>query len=212
MMEGTKDRLLITFDLGGVVVRVHPTAALAAADAGVPWRDETHPMRLDEIDHLLTVWQEGTLDDDAFFAAWADAFGGRFDANEARRISERWLAGEIEGVYEVAAALRDRGHTLGCLSNTCNHHWRWMLDHPETFPTVALFEHLHASHLFGIMKPRDEIYVAYERAVGASGASIVFFDDRRENIDAALRRGWRAFHIDPRGDIVVQLRDCVGML
>jgi len=49
-----------------------------------------------------------------------------------------------------------------------------------------------------VMKPQDPIYEAVERVAGRRGSGLVYFDDRQENIDTALQRGWRAFvHENP---------------
>ena len=188
---------LITFDLGGVVVRICPTLQCAVERAGLPWREPVHPERPDDIERLLFDWQVGLLEDDAFFEAWAHAFGGRFDSAEARLISEAWLLGEYEGVAQTVEKLHARGFRLGCLSNTCNHHWNHLLQRSEKFPTLSLLTERHASHLFGRMKPDPEIFALYEQAVGVSGDRIVYFDDVQANTHAALERGWRAFPILP---------------
>ena len=48
----------------------------------------------------------------------------------------------------------------------------------------------------GAMKPQPEIYRATEEGIAdikqASTASLTFFDDRPENVEAAIEAGWRA--------------------
>jgi HAD superfamily hydrolase (TIGR01509 family) len=157
----------------------------------------------------------GLLEDDPFFEAWAHALGGRFDPAEARLISEAWLLGEYEGVAQTVEKLHARGFRLGCLSNTCNHHWNHMLQQPDQFPTLSLLTDRHASHLFRCMKPDPRTFALFEQAVGVSGDGIVYFDDVAANTDAALERGWRAFRIlpdrSPAGQIEQALSD-LGLL
>lgn len=197
MQQSANPSLIVTFDLGGVIVRVCPTPELAAQRAGVPWRKLRHEERRDEVQKLLFEWQIGQMTDDALFEAWADALGGRFDAEEARRMSSSWLMGEYEGMRDIAQRIHDKGIRMGCLSNTCDHHWRHMLDHPEEYPTLALFTERYGSHMLGFMKPDPRIFAKYESAVGATGNDVVYFDDAPENVDAALGRGWRAHCIRP---------------
>ena len=197
MNQSANGSTVITFDLGGVVVRVCPSAEMAAHIAGVPWREPRYPERFEEAGRLLDDWQVGHLSDDALFEAWADALGGRFDKEEARRLSEVWLMGEYDGIVSIVQSLHDEGARLGCLSNTCNHHWEQMVSQPDIFPSISLLTERHASHLLGHMKPDERIFVLYEQAVEASGADIVYFDDAPENIEAALARDWRAYHIKP---------------
>ena len=42
------------------------------------------------------------------------------------------------------------------------------------------------------MKPEEKIYAAVERATGHAGEAIVYLDDRAENVQGGLARGWRA--------------------
>jgi HAD superfamily hydrolase (TIGR01509 family) len=42
------------------------------------------------------------------------------------------------------------------------------------------------------MKPDAAIYAAVERALGLTGEAIVYLDDRGENVEGGLVRGWRA--------------------
>lgn len=209
MTANADQRTLVTFDLGGVVIRVSPSLERAASLAGVPWRAPRHRPRQDEASRLLLAWQTGVVSDREFFTQWADALGGRFDASEARRISEAWMEGEYDGVHALVRELEQRGHRLGCLSNTCGLHWDIAFRDVARFPTLQRFEHRHASHLVGVMKPDPWIYELYEEVTGACGARIVFFDDRKENVDAALDRGWRAFFVRSEADPAREMRDAL---
>jgi len=206
-MNGTSDlRRLVTFDLGGVVIRVAPTVERAASLAKVPWRAPRLRVQPERASKLLLDWQVGAVSDREFFARWAEALGGRFSAEEAERISLAWMEGEYEGVGDVVRELRARGHLLGCLSNTCGHHWDLAFNDTARFPTLQHFTYRHASHLVGVMKPDPWIYELYEEATGVSGEQIVFFDDRQENVRAALERGWRAYVVRTEAGPAEQMR------
>ncbi|HQB43362.1 MAG TPA: HAD-IA family hydrolase, partial [Polyangiaceae bacterium] len=189
---------IVTFDLGNVVVRLSGSTRESAKRAGIPWRPATHAERPEQASHLLERWQLGQIDDDRLFEAWADALGGRFSAAEAEIISQAWLLGEFEGIHDIIQRLDQRHVRLGCLSNTCNHHWQWMLNHPDRFPSFALLHEKHASHLMGVMKPDPSIYARFEQAVGHQASNIVFFDDILGNVAAAKAQGWHAFLISPQ--------------
>ena len=47
------------------------------------------------------------------------------------------------------------------------------------------------SHEVKSLKPDAGIYESLEAASGREGASIIYLDDRPENIEAGLARGWR---------------------
>jgi FMN phosphatase YigB (HAD superfamily) len=42
------------------------------------------------------------------------------------------------------------------------------------------------------MKPDGKIYSVVERLTGRTGEGIIYLDDRFENVEAGLARGWRA--------------------
>ena len=73
-------------------------------------------------------------------------------------------------------------------------------------------EHLRAAHLMenlglaehvdgifysaqpGVKKPDAEFFTRVQAAVGLPGDEMLLIDDSRENIEAALKAGWRAIH------------------
>ena len=46
----------------------------------------------------------------------------------------------------------------------------------------------------GAMKPDAKIYEAVERKTGKSKDAILYIDDRIENVEAGLARGWQVIH------------------
>ncbi|HTA30918.1 MAG TPA: HAD family phosphatase [Candidatus Cybelea sp.] len=62
----------------------------------------------------------------------------------------------------------------------------------QCFPFFARFDHYILSYEQGAMKPDAAIYLAVERALGLAGDAIVYLDDRAENVEGGLARGWRA--------------------
>lgn len=65
----------------------------------------------------------------------------------------------------------------------------------------APFNHVFTSYEQGCLKPSAEIYTAAEAMFGYKGSEILFFDDRQENIDGALRAGWNAVKVEKSEDI-----------
>ena len=70
--------------------------------------------------------------------------------------------------------------------------------------------HAHASHLLGVAKPDPRIFTAFGNATGFPPSSILFFDDRKENVLGAGRAGWHARQIDHAGDTASQLLRHLG--
>jgi HAD superfamily hydrolase (TIGR01509 family) len=95
---------------------------------------------------------------------------------------------EIQPMIALHAALRANRIPTCVFSNTnaiavCHIRRR--------FPFFDHFDNYVLSYEVGAMKPDAKIYAAVERATGHSGEAIVYVDDRAENIEGGLARGWR---------------------
>jgi FMN phosphatase YigB (HAD superfamily) len=205
----------VCFDLGGVLVRLCSGWEEAYVAAGLDVRPV--PMgpavqaRRRELVHLFDA---GAIS----LAEWAEGVSRAIDRvyspGELARVHAAFLKDEYEGALALVDELHDAGIMTACLSNTNEAHWL-RLAHvdgegprsgvPE-FPAVAKLRHRLASHLLRAVKPNPEIYAHLERATGARGRAIVFFDDREDNVEAARRHGWHAAVVDPRGDPVAHAR------
>jgi HAD superfamily hydrolase (TIGR01509 family) len=87
------------------------------------------------------------------------------------------------------AALRAAGIPAWIFSNTnelADRHIR------GRFPFFSNFDGYVLSYEEGAMKPDPRIYEVVERKTGRSGADILYLDDRPENVEAGMARGWRA--------------------
>jgi FMN phosphatase YigB (HAD superfamily) len=72
----------------------------------------------------------------------------------------------------------------------------------ERFPFFSQFDGYVLSYQHGAMKPAAKIYEVVEDQTGQKGDAIVYLDDRAENVEAGLARGWRALlHESPEKTI-----------
>lgn len=197
-MEATRMGVrAVVLDLGGVVLRICRSWEQGCAAVGVPVRPEPLRRMLEPgVEHLVTAYQSGRVDLDAFAAALADRSGGGYSAREVRRVHEGWILGEYPGARELVMRLRDEGIPVIALSNTCGTHWRTM----PSFPAFAAIDHRIGSHLVGACKPEAAMYAAAERIIPPGEGPIAFFDDTPGNVDAAAGRGWSAHRVDPEAD------------
>lgn len=94
-------------------------------------------------------------------------------------------------------ALRSKGIPVHMLSNF----GRETFAFAETqYPFLTEFDRRFISAHLGVIKPDPAIYEAVERETGLDPATILFTDDREENIEAARARGWGVHHFDgPEG-------------
>lgn len=97
----------------------------------------------------------------------------------------------IDVMAEVLNRVRENGFGVGLLSNTCHAHWDWirrqsyLMNQFRFDATVLSFEE-------GAMKPDSVIYEVAEERAGVPAKSLLFLDDKPENISAALSRDWQA--------------------
>jgi HAD superfamily hydrolase (TIGR01509 family) len=98
------------------------------------------------------------------------------------------LGETIDSTAKLLPSLRSRVR-IGCLSNTNSIHWDRLLN---CYPFMGEFDRHFASQIVGHAKPGEHIYIEVAKHLGVSGSEILFFDDRDENIEAALKLGWHA--------------------
>jgi HAD superfamily hydrolase (TIGR01509 family) len=199
---------LVCFDLGRVLIRICEDWGHACEVAGVKLPaglGKPDAATQAEIGRLIALYDSGKIDLAQFASAVAPLRGLR--AQDVIDLQEAYLLGPYPGVVELIDDLRATGVKTACLSNTTENHWRQMLDpnNPNYLPLEKL-DFRFASFLAGARKPGDEIYQHVERETGVEGSQILFFDDAKENIETAARRGWRAVLIEHDGDPVRQVR------
>ncbi|ABD52970.1 HAD family hydrolase [Jannaschia sp. CCS1] len=69
-----------------------------------------------------------------------------------------------------------------------------------TYPVLAEFDRAYISGHMGVTKPDADIYAQVEADCGLAPESLLFTDDRDDNIKAAQRRGWQTHLFDgPEG-------------
>ncbi len=218
MTDASKPPALVAFDWGGVILRHCRGWGEGCRAAGLPVHDEVlTPEHTARRRSLTQAFQRGELEESAFLHGLHEANDGRYTPDELTRIHDAWLLDEYEGVRAVIERLvATPGVETALLSNTNAAHWRRHLPGPggraPDYPTAGLLRHRHASHLLGLAKPDEAIYLAFERATGFSGPEILYFDDLAENLAAPARLGWRCVHVDHAGDTARQIADSLRTL
>jgi putative hydrolase of the HAD superfamily len=178
---------VLALDLGGVVYRSWPDRALyerwapafrlsadeleARAFQGPHWADAELGMISTEAAHaraaaLLGVTPELVL------SLVTEAFASRPD----------------EELATCVASLRRRGVCVGAFTNNSGREAE-LLGRPEL---ARLFDLAVSSADAGLLKPDAAFYRHAEGRFGASGAEVVFLDDRPEHVAAARAIGWQA--------------------
>lgn len=92
-----------------------------------------------------------------------------------------------EPMMDLARGLTG-GYRVFLLSNVGDLHWAHL---SETYDMHRLGHGALPSFVAGVIKPDPAIYAQAEQRLRVVPAETVFIDDRPENIDAAVARGWR---------------------
>ena len=72
----------------------------------------------------------------------------------------------------------------------------------KQFEFIELFDQCCLSYEHGMMKPELALYEIARQMTGVNHASLLFIDDRKENIEAARQKGWSGIvHENPRATI-----------
>ncbi|MEQ8318467.1 MAG: HAD-IA family hydrolase [Phycisphaerales bacterium] len=194
---------VVCLDWGGVLLRICNGWEEACVAAGLPLPEAPvgDGVRA-ERRKLAEAYQLGHLSCEAYFPAVA-ALSPGYSADDIQRLHDAWLLHEYEGAQELAEELACHATlTSALLSNTNARHWM----RRGEFAAAGTLEHQLASHEHRAAKPDAGFYGALERAVGASGPEIAFFDDLEANVAAARAMGWQAVRVDPNGDTISQVR------
>lgn len=199
---------LVTFDIGGVLIRICHTWEAAAEVAKVPIRlpagGATPLADMPGFDE----YQAGTITVTEYLERLGEWLG--CSTSEAERLHNGILVEPYGGTEELVAELQGAGVATGCLSNTNEPHWHEFFS--GRFPAVARLDRKMASHLVGMNKPDSRIFELHAEINHVAPAEVVYFDDHPGNVEAAANVGFRSFRIDPNEDTVLQMRGFLGEL
>jgi len=138
---------------------------------------------------LLIQYESGVVNRQQFFEQIRDAVGFQGGLAEFGGYFADIFT-EIPPMIALHTELRQRGVPTYIFSNTND----LAVEHVErNFPFFKNFDGYIYSCEVGAMKPDAKIYAAMEKLCGRSGADIIYLDDRSENVQAGLARGWQAF-------------------
>jgi FMN phosphatase YigB (HAD superfamily) len=186
---------VVVFDLGKVLLDFDYTIALGRIASRSRFSvDQLKSLLLET--PLLHSYESGQIDSREFFERFARK-AGFADGYPAFRESFADIFSPIQPMIELQGELRESGTPTFVLSNTNEiavSHIR------ERYRFFSGFDGYVFSYQEGVMKPEAAIYSALERSLArfAPAPRVLYLDDRSENVEAAVRRGWEGVvHVDP---------------
>ncbi|MFZ9197740.1 MAG: HAD family hydrolase [Paracoccaceae bacterium] len=180
----------VIFDIGNVLTRWQPEAFYDR----VIGEDRRRALFAEvDLHRMNDIVDEGALFRDTIYD-WADRTP-QWRA-EIRLWYDRWIelaSPRIEGAIALQRALRAKGVPVFALTNFGKYSFE------EALPKMDFltdFDRLYVSGRMGVIKPDPRIYEMVEDDCGLPPQSLLFTDDRADNITAAARRGWRTHQFE----------------
>ena len=133
------------------------------------------------------------------------------DAEDILLWSKHWidmLEPALERSARMLRALRAKGIPVYALSNFGDRTFDLA---EEKYPILKEFDKRFISARMGKIKPDPAIYVELESNVPEAAEALLFIDDRQENIDACVARGWQG-HVFTNEEGLAQLLVAEGLL
>ncbi|MBI1375515.1 MAG: HAD-IA family hydrolase [Phycisphaera sp.] len=202
---GDSDIQVVCFDLGGVLIRCVNGWGSACKRAGVPIREEGllalkgHQGVAD----ANNMMEEGKVSARKFMQVLALVTG--YQPQEIFQIVSSWFIELYPGVDELLQELSEAGIRLAALTNTNDVHFD-ILNEDERFAAIPKFiPDIFASHIIGVRKPDFEAFEHVEFKLNVDPDQILFFDDVKENVEAAIHHDWKAVQIDSNNDPAAQI-------
>lgn len=137
---------------------------------------------------LLEELEAGEISDDEFYDQIAELAKFRGTKDDFL-VAFGDIFTPIEETIGFQKDLKKQGISTYIFSNTNNFAVQWISTH---YPFYNNFTGYFLSYQLKITKPHDNIYAEIEKRTGKNGKDIIFFDDKQENIETALKRGWSA--------------------
>ncbi len=140
------------------------------------------------------------LGDDFKEAVYAKADEHPEWQDEIRLWHDRWIEmaqPAIEHSAMLLRALRAKGMPVFALSNFGIASFEIA---KSVYPVLVEFDRSYISGHMGVIKPDPVIYERLENESGVAPGQLLFADDRLNNVEAALERGWQAhLFTEPKG-------------
>jgi len=168
----------IIFDLSDVIIR-----GLKGAESSMSSVLDLSPAVIHRQYHEpeLTDLFLGRISEDTFWDSIIRRHSWNTDRQTLKRLARDNMT-EIDGMLPLLAELRDRGTTLGLISN---HAAEWVEDVERRYPLAELFHDRVYSYDVRLAKPNPLIYQRAAQRLHQFPSDILFIDDHHPNLLAA---------------------------
>lgn len=161
-------------------MRIHAERCLLAlgysADTNIPF----------EFHVACDKFEKGIIPSETWLRVFKEVTGGRFTDKELASAYNLILGDEIPGMYDFLDEITKLGCRVIFFSDTSELHINYIYRYLPlaVFVSGGIF-----SYKTGFKKPESGMYEAFEITYGKP---CFYTDDRADNIEAGLKRGWRS--------------------
>ncbi len=134
------------------------------------------------------------------------SFLNKINSNLDKKIELKEIKDNWENIFTLDKEMFDfakqtaKKHPTYLLSNTNPIHWPFL---EKTYGLTNFVNGYLTSHEAGSMKPAHKIYETFIQKFNLKPNQILFVDDMKENIEAAIELNWNAIqHIDNKNSII----------
>lgn len=190
--------MLYIFDMGNVIIDIDFQRVLSVWSnlSGKPLSELNSNFISGE---TFKQHERGRISDVEFAEAINDELGMSLSFDE---FAEGWQAIFMSvrpDVIDIMNKLREQGHRVVVLSNTNRLHQDYW---PQHYPEIAASaDFLYLSQDLGLRKPDPDIYQYVLESEEFDAQDAVFFDDIRENVDAAVELGIKGVYVKDRDTV-----------
>ncbi|MDC1106542.1 HAD family phosphatase [Prolixibacteraceae bacterium] len=188
-----RESKLFVFDLGRVLLCIDPGKCYQSFSAlGI---DESYVSRLRE---LFVHYESGMLNEEELLDIVNSETHSSYNYDLFWQCWDQMIVAFIPEMIDQLKQLKKEFRCV-LLSNTNARHqmvFERLFDRTFGYPMSDAFDVLFYSHQMSCAKPSNEIYRMVENDMQIDVSKIFFFDDLKENIDAAKKRGWNTFHVN----------------
>lgn len=185
----------LVFDYGGVVVNLHASIVRRAfMDLHIArWKQLLYYHR---IKRLKDEFIDGVRPVDDVVDEMHGLCGRSVTRGQLLRVLGL-LAGELPPERLERIISLHKKYKIYVLSNINDTLWQTSVRQIEALGHSVgdCFDGLFLSYELGVAKPDEAIYRKMVSATGMNPAETLYFDDRRDNVAAGLRMGFRAHHV-----------------
>lgn len=175
----------IIFDLGNVLVNIHPEKAMKGFMGACGLTEEQ--VKSFYLSQLHLDFMSGKYTGEEFYQTMSQKFDCQIPLQQFKEIWHLVIGAPKPGIPELVKTLAEH-YTLSVLSNTDPWHWEFVKDRDSYLDN---FRHYFLSFAMGVNKPDEKIFRLVLKELGTQPDNCVFIDDTEENTLAAQKLGFK---------------------